>query len=330
MPSGTYTFTMYTISGSGNSSFTVTGSFTVTVFDSDDNFGVGDDQLSNNSTTETGAAPVIQSLGPGAPSGWTVGDTFYFGGSRGIEAGSATDDFLIPKVGGGWQTSTALYSLPDASVPLVVGQSYTREGAAGNVDAEVVPCFTSGTMIKTKTGEVAIEHLGVGDLVLTLDCGFQPVRWVGSKTLSVTDKNAPITFDEGVIRNDAKLSVSPNHRMLIRSVDSELLFGESETLVAAKHLTMVKGVRREHPKEVTYIHILFDQHQIVYANGALSESFHPGIEALNALDLETRNEVLEFFPELAEKSHSPRATVRMCLKPYEIRALQNAAASSLL
>ncbi len=324
MPSGTYTFTMYTITGSGNSSFTVTGSFTITVFDSDDNFGIGDDQLSNNSTTETGAAPVIQSLGPGAPSGWEVGDTFYFGGSRGIENGSTTDDFLIPKVSGGWQTSTALYSLPDASTPLVVGQSYTRQGAAGNVDNEVVPCFTSGTMIKTINGEVPIENLEVGDLVLTLDSGFRPIRWIGSKTIKVSKNNAPVVFEKGVIGNDAKLSVSPNHRMLLKSVNAELLFGTYETLVPAKHLTMMQGVRREHPKTITYIHILFDHHHIIYANGSLSESFHPGNEALNALDIETRNEVLEIFPELADKSLPERDTVRMCLKGYEVKALQNA------
>ncbi|MEH6737798.1 MAG: Hint domain-containing protein [Sulfitobacter sp.] len=329
MPSGTYTFTMYTISGSGNSSFTVTGSFTVTIFDSDDNFGVGDDQLSNNATTETGAPPVIQSLGPGAPSGWDVGDTFYFGGSRGIESGSSADDFLVPKVGGGWQTSTALYSLPGASIPLVVGESYTREGTAGNVNTEIAPCFTKGTMIKTDVGEVAVEDLEVGDFVLTLDCGFQPIRWVGSKTLDVTNKNAPVVFDKNTIGNESKLSVSPNHRMLVRSVDAELLFGASEILVAAKCLTMMKGVRRERPKEVTYIHILFDQHQIIYANGALSESFHPGTASLNALDVDTRNEVLEIFPELAEKDNNSGSTVRMCLKSYEVIALQNTIPATL-
>jgi hypothetical protein len=303
MPSGTYTFTMYTISGSGNSSFTVTGSFNV--------------------TSETGVAPVIQSLGPGAPSGWAVGDTFYFGGARGIESGSSADDFLVPKVGGGWQTSTALYSLPSASIPLVVGESYTREGGAGNVNTEIAPCFTSGTMIKTDAGEVAIEDIEVGDFVLTLDCGFQPVRWVGSKVLDVTNRTAPVTFDKGAIGNESRLSVSPNHRMLVRSVNAELLFGASEILVAAKHLTMMKGVRREHPKALTYFHILFDQHQIIYANGALSESFHPGTAALNTLDADTRNEVLEIFPELAENAANSGSTVRMCLKSYEVIALKH-------
>ncbi len=324
MPSGTYTYTLFTISGSGNNTFTVTGSFTVTVFDSDDNFGVGDDQLAGNATTETGAAAVIQSVSAGAPASWDVGDTFYFGGSRGIESGSPTDDFLIPKVAGAWQTTNALYSLPDASIPLVVGNTYTRSGAAGNVDAEIVPCFTSGTMIKTKEGEIPVERLGIGDLVLTLDCGYQPIRWIGSKTVNITKKNAPVTFDKGAIGNEEKLSVSPNHRMLLRLIEADFLFGESEVLVPAKSLTMMKGVRIEHPDTVTYVHILFDQHQIVYANGALSESFYPGSSALNAFDEDTRNEVLDIFPELTHSPEMIEPTVRICLKSHEISVLQHA------
>jgi hypothetical protein len=322
MPSGTYTYTLFTISGSGNSTFTVTGSFTVTVFDSDDNLGVGDDQISGGATSETGDAPVIQSLGVGAPSGWNIGDTFYFGGSRGIEASSSADDYLIPKVAGAWGTSTALYSLPDTSIPLVVGNTYTRLGTADNVNTETAPCFTAGTLIKTKLGEVPVEELELGDLVLTLDCGYQPVRWAGSKIVVVTNRNAPIIFEKGTIGNDVRLSVSPNHRILLRSAEAELLVGASEVLVAAKHLTMMKGVRCEHPPVVTYVHILFDQHQIIYSDGALSESFYPGPDALNALDVDTRNEVLEIFPELAKISMSIDQTVRMCLRSHEMKALQ--------
>lgn len=317
MPAGTYTFTMYNITGSGNGTFTVTSSFTITVFDSDDNLGIGDD----NPNTETGAAPVIQALGAGAPAGWNVGETFYFGGSRGIEAGSPTDDFLIPRVGGSWETSVALYSLPGASIPLVVGQTYTRAGAAGNVDEEIsdgiVPCFTKGTLIETEHGEIAIENLNVGDLVKTIDNGFQPLRWIGTRTVIVNSKNAPIVFDEGSIGNHTKLTVSPNHRMLLAMPECELWFGEPEVFVPAKALTMMKGVRREKPNSVTYVHILFDQHEIVVSNGAQTESFFPGQIALSSLEQDSRDEVLSLFPELDNESKSDFVTARMCVNPTE-------------
>jgi hypothetical protein len=317
MPSGTYTYTLYTITGSGNSNFTVTGSFTVTIFDSDDNLGVGDDSPG----TETGAAPVIQSLGAGAPAGWNVGDEFFFGGSRGIEVGSPTDDFLIPRVGGSWQTTTALYSLPGASTPLVVGQTYNREGAAGNVDEEVAPCFVAGTLIKTSRGEIPVEYLARGDMVFTLDGGFRPVQWVGAKTVDVTANTAPIRFETGTTGNDRPLLVSPNHRMLLRSTQADLLFDNPEVLIPAKHMTKMRGVTQVWPKQVTYVHVLFDSHQIICANGAMSESFHPGAQALSALEMETRQEILDLFPELARGLTGDFATARSCPKPHEVSVL---------
>ncbi len=313
MPAGTYTFTMYNITGSGNGSFNVDSSFTVTVFDSDDNLGVGDDAP----VTETGAAPIIQSLGAGAPPGWNVGETFYFGGSRGIERGSPTDDFLVPKVGGSWETSVALYSLPGASVPLVVGQSYVRRGAAGNVNEEIVPCFAQGTRIETKYGEVAVEDLEVGDLVRTIDNGFKPLRWVGSKTVTVNARNAPIVFEKGAIGNHSTLKVSPNHRMLLSAPQNELLFGEADVLAPAKTLTMLKGVRREKPATITYVHILFDQHEIVVSNGAPTESFFPSTFAMSSLDQDSRDEVLSLFPELVSEVPHGFVTARMCVTASE-------------
>lgn len=317
MPSGTYTYTLYTISGSGNNTFTVTGSFTVTVFDSDDILGVGDD----SPVTETGAAPVIQSLGAGAPAGWAVGDEFHFGGSRGIEAGSPTDDFLIPKINGSFQTSVALYSLPDASIPLVVGQTYSRDGAAGNVDEEVAPCFVKGTLIKTARGEVPIEYLRKGDMVFTLDSGYRPVQWIGARTVHVTNATAPILFKPGTTGNDRPLMVSPNHRMLLRSTQADLLFGNSEVLIPAKHMTKMRGVSRVWPAQVTYVHVLFDSHQIICANGAMSESFHPGAQALSALEQDTRQEILALFPELARGATGDFTAARGCPKPYEVSVL---------
>jgi len=318
MPAGTYTYTMYTISGTGNGDFTVTGSFTVTIYDSDDNLGVGDDQLAGGGTTETGAAPVIQSLGAGAPADWNVGDTFYFGGSRGIEAGSPTDDFLIPKVHGSWQTTTALYSLPDASVPLVVGQSYSREGAAGNVDQEILPCFVAGTHILTDKGETKVEDLCTGDLIITMDHGLQPVRWVGSSTRTAQGNMAPILFEKNAFGNSRDLLVSPQHRMLIQGWQAELLFGETEVLAPAKSLITDQTVRRVTGGLVTYYHVLFDNHEIIYSEGAPSESYHPNDKNISGFDPASRDEIFALFPQLERhNSYAYSTEARMSLKGKE-------------
>jgi len=313
MPAGTYTYTLYTISGSANNTFTVTGSFTVTIFDSDDNFGVGDDQLANNTPSETGAAPVIQSLGAGAPAGWNVGDTFYYGGARGLD-NDGNDDIYIPKVAGAWQTTNVVYSLPGASVPLVVGQTYTRT-TADNVQNEVLPCFVSGTRILTPKGEIAVDDLKAGDQVVTMDHGLQVIRWVGSCTRPAVGALAPIKFNKGVIGNTRDLLVSPQHRMLVKGWQAELLFNESEVLVPAKALLSDRGVTRETGGMVTYFHILFDKHEIIYAQGCPSESFHPGVATLSALDHTTQDEVLTLFPDLAPDMISGYgATARLALR----------------
>lgn len=321
MPAGTYTFTMHRISGSANTTFTVLNTFTVTVYDPDDNFGVGDD----NPLTETGEKPVIQSIQGTAPAGWEVGQTFIFGGSRGIESGSAPDDFLVPKVNGSFRLGEAVYSLPDASTPLVVGQTYTRNGAAGNVNREVpgdVPCFVVGTMIATQKGEVAVEELRAGDMVLTRDAGYQPIRWISGRTIQSTRATAPIVFGKGVLGVQRELRVSPNHRMLISAAEAELYFGEAEILVPAKHLTMLRNVYQEAPGEVRYYHFIFDQHQIVFANGALAESLLPAQGAMNAMEEASRREILDIFPELMDITLPQPQIARTCIRAFERPVLE--------
>lgn len=318
MPAGTYVFTLYTISGTGNGDFTVTGSFTVTVYDSDDNFGVGDDQLADLSTTETGAAPVIQSLGAGAPAGWSVGDTFYFGGERGLVGGDTSDEYLLPKVGGSWQTQTALYSMPDATVPLVVGQSYTRAGVGSNVDMEVLPCFVAGTYIQTSVGEQNVEALSVGDMVVTIDHGLQPIRWIGHTKRIAQGKMAPILIEKDALGNTRDLLVSPQHRMLIQGWQAELLFGATEVLASAKSLVSDQKIRRKPGGEVCYYHILFDRHEIIFSEGIPSESFFPTRKNIFGFAAECRDEILELFPELdAENLAGYTRDVRMGLRNNE-------------
>ncbi len=46
-------------------------------------------------------------------------------------------------------------------------------------------CFMAGTMIRTPNGEVAVETLKRGDLVLTNDGRSVPVDWLGIQTVSL-------------------------------------------------------------------------------------------------------------------------------------------------
>ena len=178
-------------------------------------------------------------------------------------------------------------------------------------------CFAQGTWITTPSGQVPIEELAAGDMVVTMDHGPQPIRWIGSSKRPATGNLAPILIRKGALGNTRDLRVSPQHRMLLSGWHAEVLFGEREVLATAKSLVNDHSILREEGDEVEYFHMLFDTHEIVYAEGAPSESFHPGPEGWKALDAPTRNEILELFPQLANgnfDSYGPSARASLKYK----------------
>ena len=188
-------------------------------------------------------------------------------------------------------------------------------------EIENIICFTAGTLIQTPLGERRIDTLQAGDAVLTLDHGPQPIRWIGKKTVRASGALAPIHFRRGAIGNTRDLLVSPQHRMLCTGYRTQLHFGESEILAPAKSLVDECNITVEYGGMVTYVHILFDRHQIVFANGAASESFFPASTGLDAIEDAARNEVFKLFPELRNDLGSYGPASRVCIKPHEARAL---------
>ncbi len=161
------------------------------------------------------------------------------------------------------------------------------------------PCFTPGTMIATPGGEQAVETLRPGDLVLTEDHGAQELLWIGSRTVRGQGRYAHVVFDDGAIGNTGRLAVSPQHRMLIEGWRAELMFAAERVLVPAIALVNGTSVRRVETESVTYIHLLFRDHEMLWANGVPTESFFIGHLA-KPEEQATRSEVLELFPELKD------------------------------
>lgn len=160
-----------------------------------------------------------------------------------------------------------------------------------------VPCFVAGTRIATPAGDVEVEAICPGDLVLTRDHGAQVVRWAGQRQVCGLGQHAPIRFAPGVLGNRRELLVSPQHRMVVGGWRAELMFGQDEVLVAAAHLAGCDRIHRAPVGMVTYVHLMFDRHEIVFAEGAPSESFHPG-EAILGSDRDLRAELAGLFPDL--------------------------------
>ncbi|QQA42347.1 Hint domain-containing protein [Pelagovum pacificum] len=190
-------------------------------------------------------------------------------------------------------------------------------------EIESVICFAAGTRIATARGARPIEDLCPGDLVITSDHGLRPIRWVGSRTVPGIGALAPIRFRTGTLVGQSEdIVVSPQHRMLIHGYRAELLYGDSEVLVTARHLVDGTQVLEETRPEVTYHHIMFDEHEIVYAEGAAAESFHPGQVAVTSIEAAAREELFRLFPELRTNVGSYGDTARRCLNEHEVRVLQ--------
>ncbi|MBA3911660.1 MAG: hypothetical protein C0524_17730 [Rhodobacter sp.] len=171
---------------------------------------------------------------------------------------------------------------PDAATRL------HRFANAGRADRQMLParatmfCLAEGTAIDTPDGARPIETLAPGDLVSTLANGSQPVRWVGSQHVPFAEMTGnealwPVEFAAGAFGNRRPLLVSPRHRMLLNDWRAEVYFGEEQVLVPAQALVNGSTIRHLLPEGgVTYVHLLFDRHEVILSEGALSESFHPG------------------------------------------------------
>lgn len=187
---------------------------------------------------------------------------------------------------------------------------------------ENIICFTPGTVIRTPHGDRAIETLRPGDLVLTKDNGPQPLLWIGQRSVPALGDHAPIRIDPVLLAGaDAPVLVSPQHRMLWGGARAQMLFGTGEVLVPAKHLLSNPGATRIEGGTVTYIHLMLEQHEILFANGAPSESFFPGDEAFSALTPQAREEMFTLFPQLRSHHGAYGQTARQCLKAHEAAVL---------
>ncbi|KAA0917601.1 Hint domain-containing protein [Aquicoccus porphyridii] len=179
------------------------------------------------------------------------------------------------------------------------------------------PCFVAGTSVETDRGPMPVDAVRVGDLVQTLDHGLQPVRWVGQKEVPGVGPMAPVVIRAGALGNRRDLWVSPQHRMLLGDWRTALYFGQGQVLVAAAHLVNGDTIRQVERPRVRYVHLAFDRHEVIWAEGIASESLHLGAEALATLGREARAEIEALFGDdpMATGRESP--TARYCLRQWE-------------
>ena len=266
----------------------------ITITDNDANFNeIGDNgQLLTSAVTIDGVTYAV---------GTKVIINYRIADDNGFEGYSIS----IGANNGGTNSTTAFVT----NGPMTPGQTHTFTSES-NIGRSSVPysefaCFMTGTMIKADRGERPIYDLVAGDRVMTHDQGLQTVRWVGSRTIPTIGDIAPIAFEAGTLGCSRRLLVSPNHRMLIAGAMAELVCGDDELLISAKLLINDRTVRRVANGFATYVHIMFDYHEVIWANDCATESFYAGDQPIGTLNSEQAQEILAISPELRSGTKTP-------------------------
>ncbi len=190
--------------------------------------------------------------------------------------GETTDALVLVELDD-TQHVAATYVLPLAPLTALVDYALVTidsDGARARLAQVACVSFTRGTHITLANGaQMPIENLVVGDRILTRDDGVQQIRWIGQSTARASGEFAPIRIRAGALNNAHDLIVSPDHRLFIYQRSDRLGAGRAELLVKARHLVNGDSVTVMQGGFVDYFQLLFDRHQIIYAEGIAAESF---------------------------------------------------------
>lgn len=140
----------------------------------------------------------------------------------------------------------------------------------------VAPCYCPGTLIRTDRGDVAVEDLAVGDLLVTVSGELKPVRWIGRRSydgrfFAGNQAVWPVRFRAGSLGTDATGAAIPSRDLLVSPKHAMLIDG---VLVPAELLVDGVGIRRDgSARAVTYIHVELPEHDAIWAENTASETF---------------------------------------------------------
>jgi hypothetical protein len=227
-----------------------------------------------------------------------------------------------------WDSYTQFGTKPVESISLN-SVEYDRWGGLeqSSYDSVQFVCFANGTQICTSGGEAPVESLGVGDLVVTRDHGLQPIQWLRhdlQPLQDVCEHERPVLIRTGALGPgipSEDLIVSPNHRILVGGSRQLQDLFRTEAFAPAKSLTSLRGIRHMKGKRhITWVHFACDRHEVVTANGCLSESLLLGPMVQNGLTAMQRRALTEIFGEATSPDGSLNGpAARDCLRVGEVR-----------
>jgi hypothetical protein len=238
-----------------------------------------------------------------------------------ISGNAGTDSLNLP-------AGTVVTDATAGTFTVVTGVSYTVTSGTFTLPSGItvtytafengtgMACFARGVLLKTPQGDRPIENLAIGDTVLTRGNGPQAIRWIGKRQIGAHEmetnpKLRPVRIVAGALGGgypERDLVVSRQHRMFVQSRIAERMFSQSDVLIAAIKLTELPGIFVDNQiDEVAYFHLAFDHHEVIFAEGAPTESLLSGPEAMASLSRAAKEELLTIFPQLADASEVPQS-----------------------
>ena len=279
----------------------------------------------------SGDANELVSINGGA-FGTTTGSPYAINVSFTDTGGSPhVETFYFFNTGGSW------YFVPAPGSDFTVGATLgSYQNHSNGWTYSTVTCFVAGTLIETKRGQIPVERLRAGDLIRNDDGDLKPLRMnlstqVDAQSLRARSQLRPIKISAGSLGAGMPLRdlyVSRQHRMVVSSPVTKRMFGETDALVAAARLLDVPGIYVDDRDQcVAYHHLVFDDHEVVLAEGAPSESLFLGAGALESIPHEAQLELEALFGDLGalQKTLTPARYLpeRLAQKALIARHIKN-------
>lgn len=195
----------------------------------------------------------------------------------------------------------------------------------GDGDDHNPPCFLEGVLITTPSGEVRVEDLRRGDSIVIASGEPQTIRWIGKRKVSVNfadpERVFPVRIRAGALADNIPvrdLLVSPDHAIVIEGV-----------LIQASALMNGASILRERDMsaEFTYYHIELDRHDLILAEGALTETFVDNVDRMLFDNWEEHRSLYPDGNPIVEMPY-PRAKAHRQV-PLSIREKLNSRAASM-
>jgi hypothetical protein len=207
--------------------------------------------------------------------------------------------------------SITITSIDDDNITELT-QSSVDDGPFVSTSAGPTICFLPETRIATPRGEVAADLLKVGDQIMTLDSGPQPILWIGRQHVRFRygdEAFKPYRIKKGALGEGLPkrtLKVSKQHRLLLRGRKDEYL-GPTIGFQSVRGVSRMNGVR-----EATFMNFLLPRHEIIFGEGLPIESFYLGQSGLALLSHKDRLAICAAFggAEIDRVSFPPARPLR--------------------